>query len=77
MKIRPMAVAILLCVAVRAVLGQTPPQAVSADSVVVNAKIYTLNPRQPWAEALAVRGEKILAVGSAREIDHYRVLGPR
>jgi hypothetical protein len=67
-----MAVAILLCVAVRAVLGQTPPQAVSADSVVVNAKIYTVNPRQPWAEALAVRGEKILAVGSAREIDHYR-----
>ena len=64
--------AILLCAAVRAVLAQTPPQTASAGSVVVNAKIYTVNPRQPWAEALAVRGEKILAVGSAREIDRYR-----
>lgn len=70
MKISPMAVAILLCVAVRPTTAQPAPAA--ADSLVVNAKIYTVNPRQPWAEALAVRGEKILAVGSVREIDRYR-----
>ncbi len=70
MKISPMAVAILLCVAVRPNAAQPAPAA--ADSLVVNAKIYTVNPRQPWAEALAVRGEKILAVGSVREIDRYR-----
>ena len=70
MKISPMAVAMLLCAAVRPNAAQTPPAA--ADSVVVNARIYTVNPQQPWAEALAVRGEKILAVGSAREIDRYR-----
>jgi len=67
-----MALAILVCAAVRAIAAQPPPQAASADSVVVNARIYTVNPQQPWAEALAVRGEKILAVGSAREIDRYR-----
>lgn len=70
MKISPIAAAILLCVAVRPTTAQPAPAA--ADSVVVNAKIYTVNPRQPWAEALAVRGEKILAVGSVREIDRYR-----
>jgi predicted amidohydrolase YtcJ len=44
----------------------------AADTVIVNARIYTVNPRQPWAEALAIHGDKILAVGSAREIAAYR-----
>lgn len=43
-----------------------------ADSVVVNAKVYTVNPKQPWAEALAVRGGKILAVGTSQQIASYR-----
>lgn len=66
------ALAVLLCVALRAAPAQSPPQPASAESVVVNAKIYTVNPLRPWAEALAVRGEKIVAVGSAREINPYR-----
>ena len=40
----------------------------AADTVVVNARIYTLNPRQPWAEALAIRGDQIVAVGSTRDV---------
>ena len=48
------------------------PQPARADSVVLNARIYTVNPRRPWAEALAIRAGKILAVGSAREIARYR-----
>jgi len=43
-----------------------------ADLVVVNAKVATLNPRQPTAEALAIRGERIAAVGSRGEIEAYR-----
>ena len=43
-----------------------------ADTVIVNARIYTVNSRQPWAEALAIGGDRILAVGSAREIAAYR-----
>ena len=43
-----------------------------ADTVIVNARIYTVNARQPWAEALAIRGDKILAVGSAKDIAAYR-----
>ncbi len=43
-----------------------------ADTVIVNARIYTVNPKQPWAEALAIGGDKILAVGTAKEIAGYR-----
>ena len=46
--------------------------AITADTVIVNARIYTVNARQPWAEALAIGGDKILAVGSAKEIAAYR-----
>ncbi len=43
-----------------------------ADTVIVNARIYTVNTQQPWAEALAIRGDKVVAVGSAQEIAPYR-----
>ncbi len=52
--------------------AQAQPRPASADTVIVNAKIYTVNPRQPWAEALAIRRGKILAVGSAQELARYR-----
>src|SRR5262245_20408311 len=40
----------------------------SADTVILHGKIYTLNPKQPWADALAIRGDHIVAVGSDTEI---------
>jgi predicted amidohydrolase YtcJ len=46
--------------------------AVSANTIIVNARVYTLNPRQPWAEAVAVSGDKIIAVGSAHDVAAYR-----
>ena len=39
-----------------------------ADFVLHNAQIYTVNPEQPQAEALAVRGERILMVGTEAEL---------
>ncbi|MGC9946679.1 MAG: amidohydrolase [Bryobacteraceae bacterium] len=69
---RRVALAILLSVAVRAIPAQPPARPAAADSVVVNARIYTVNPQQPWAEALAIRDARILAVGGTREIDKYR-----
>ena len=44
----------------------------SADIILVNARIYTVNPKQAWAEAIAVRGDKILAVGDKIKIETYR-----
>ena len=37
----------------------------AADEVFLNARIYTLDETQPWAEALAVRGDEIIYVGDA------------
>jgi len=39
-----------------------------ADKILINGKIWTVNPGQPWAEAVAVRGNKIVAVGTTPEI---------
>lgn len=44
----------------------------AAETLVLNGNLYTLNPRQPWAEALAIRDGKIIAVGSNAQIDEYR-----
>jgi len=42
-----------------------------ADLVIVNARIYTVNPAQPWAEAVAIKGEKIIYVGSSKVARRY------
>lgn len=34
-----------------------------ADFVLLNGSVYTVNPRQPWAQAVAVRGDQIVYVG--------------
>ncbi|HVJ26764.1 MAG TPA: amidohydrolase [Vicinamibacterales bacterium] len=38
------------------------------ELILTNARIYTLDPSQPWAEAIAIDGARIVAVGSAAEI---------
>ncbi len=39
-----------------------------ADIVLLNASVWTVNPGQPWAEAVAIKGETFLEVGSTEEI---------
>jgi predicted amidohydrolase YtcJ len=43
-------------------------QSAPVTLAVVNARIWTGNPKRPWAEAIAVRGDRIAAVGSSAEI---------
>jgi predicted amidohydrolase YtcJ len=43
-----------------------------ADTLIVNGRIATLDPRQPNAEAIAIRGERILAVGNPGELERYK-----
>jgi hypothetical protein len=38
------------------------------DMILVNGKVFTSNASAPYAEALAIRGERIVAVGSSQEI---------
>jgi len=44
----------------------------AAETVIINAKIYTVNSRQQWADSLAIGDGKILAVGSAKQIAPFR-----
>jgi predicted amidohydrolase YtcJ len=44
----------------------------TADIIVTNARIYTLNPQQKWAEAIAIRGDKIIAVGERKQVEALR-----
>jgi len=39
-----------------------------ADLVIINGKVFTIDKDKPLAEAIAVKGEKIIAVGSTSEI---------
>ena len=48
--------------------AQRPPPAGPVTLAVVNARVWTGDARRPWADALAVRGERIAAVGSSAEV---------
>ncbi len=43
-----------------------------ADLIVTNARIYTVNQSQKWAEAIAVRGSRIVAVGNRKDVEALR-----
>src|SRR5437899_2323988 len=62
-------VLIVLCSLLQA---QTKP---AADLIITNAKIWTVDKTRPHAEALAVLGDRIVAVGSATEVDTWH--GPQ
>lgn len=51
--------------------GQTPG---AADLILTGGKVFTADSARPWAEAIAVRGERIVAVGTAAEVE--RLGGP-
>jgi len=46
-----------------------------ADLVLVNGRVYTLDASRPWAEGLAITGDRIAAVGTTAEM--RKRTGPR
>ncbi len=50
---------------------QREPKKEVADVVLLDGSIWTVNQDMPWAEGLAVKGNKILKLGSAADIDGY------
>jgi predicted amidohydrolase YtcJ len=59
----------LLGAAALLAIGASPaPTAPTADLILTNGKVYTVETGQPWAEAVAIKDGKILAVGSAKQI---------
>jgi hypothetical protein len=68
--VRPLAAA-LASVAALTALGAQPP---APDVVLVNGKIVTVDERFSMAQAVAVAGDRIVAVGASREI--MKLAGP-
>lgn len=50
---------------------QTNSSGEIADMVFTNGKIYTVNDSMPWAEAVAVKGNTIIFVGSSKEVKNF------
>src|SRR5690242_8592222 len=48
-----------------------------ADIVVIHGRVYTENPKQPWAQAVAIHGAKIVAVGDDAAIEKMRGMGTK
>src|ERR1700704_3684752 len=48
------------------------PSPEPADIIITNARIYTVNPQQEWAEAIAIHGEKIVAISDNATIETHR-----
>jgi predicted amidohydrolase YtcJ len=50
---------------------ETPPTE-KADLLITNAKVYTVNTKQPWAEAVGIRGDRIIFVGTNRMAKNFQ-----
>ena len=46
-------------------------QQVSADLILLNGKVFTADLGKPSAEAVAIRGKRIIAVGTNKEIESF------
>jgi predicted amidohydrolase YtcJ len=55
-----------------AAIGCSHPPRLAADLIVAGAAIWTGNPAQPSAAAVAVIGDRIVEVGDAAQIDRWR-----
>jgi predicted amidohydrolase YtcJ len=72
----PMKTTLLLIplVAFAASLIKPTNPALVADTIIINAVVHTMDPAQPTAEAVAVYGNRIVAVGSTKDI--RKLAGP-
>ena len=64
---------LLACLTLSTVWAQTGP----ADTILVNGKIITGDTRDSIAEALAIKGNKVLATGRRSDIEKLRGAGTK
>jgi predicted amidohydrolase YtcJ len=69
------ALAGLLVAGSEAATAQPASRGVAPDVVLLGGKIFTADSGRPWVEALAIRGARIVAVGSTADV--ARLAGPR
>jgi predicted amidohydrolase YtcJ len=52
-------------------LNNVDAAAVKVDLILMNGRIWTGNKKQPWAEAVAAQGERLIAVGTTAQIKKF------
>ena len=57
--------------------GSPPARPQAADILLWHGRVYTSNPAHPWAEAVAVRAGRIVAVGTDAQMSELRGPGTR
>jgi predicted amidohydrolase YtcJ len=81
LRVRPILTAIVLFAAVLAgvspLFAQQSARLAPADILIMHAKVFTLDPQKPWAQAIAIRKGKITAVGRDEEVERYRGMGTK
>ncbi len=55
----------------------SPPATMASDIVLIHGQIYTANPAAPWAEAIAISGTRIDAVGGQKAVLQRRTAKTR
>ena len=75
MKTKPLAAIVTALLASYLPVSNAGAPAATADLVLLNGKVLTVDANDTVAEAVAIRGERILAVGSSQEI--AAMAGPR
>jgi predicted amidohydrolase YtcJ len=80
-KFGTLAIGLLICATAALHAQETAPKSKDAksgaDTIVLHGRIYTLDAKQPWAQALAIRGDKIVAVGEDAAIEKFRGSGTK
>lgn len=59
------------------VLAQRSARIVPADILIAHAKIYTADEKNPWAQSLAIRNGKIVALGTDEQVARFRAMGTK
>jgi len=70
-RLASIALPVLTITAASSACSRVAPEA-EADLLLVGARVWTGWDDAPWAEAVAVRGDRIVAVGTDRELESYR-----
>jgi predicted amidohydrolase YtcJ len=75
MKTTPLLIGILLLtLSLMNVPVHADKPALVADTIIINAVVHTMNPAQPTAEAVAIYANRIVAVGSTKDV--RKLAGP-
>jgi predicted amidohydrolase YtcJ len=72
MRLSSLALALAAAAAAPYAAAQTAP-----DLLLLNGRVYTVDAARPWAEAVAIAGERIAAVGTSAEIRRLAGAGTR